>query len=178
MDVPSAQQVALESATLQRFFRARIGADLVADLVQRTWAAFARARERIPAGVMLRAFLFGAARRELLMQLRKQYRGERALAKMAASEAAATLSQVIAAREQDQILHRALGRIPLDSRRALELYYWEELSIGEIAGVLEIPAGTVKSRLARARRLLRNAMLLPQPGREPIPAMGRSHNGA
>ena len=34
---------------------------------------------------------------------------------------------------------------------ALELFYWEELSVTEIADVLETPVGTVKSRLQRAR---------------------------
>ncbi|MEZ4372915.1 MAG: sigma-70 family RNA polymerase sigma factor [Polyangiaceae bacterium] len=47
-------------------------------------------------------------------------------------------------------LVEALQRLPLDLQMAIELYYWEELSVAELAEALEIPAGTVKSRLHRA----------------------------
>ena len=40
----------------------------------------------------------------------------------------------------------------------LELFYWEDLSVGELAEALGIPPGTVKSRLHRGRQLLREAM--------------------
>jgi RNA polymerase sigma-70 factor (ECF subfamily) len=144
---------------LYRFFRAHVD-DGIADLVQRTWTACVEKRDRIPEGVKFRAFLFGVAHKELLMHLRKHYRGQRAMTKVAASAAApvTTPSQAVAVREQEQLLRWALGRIPMDSRLALELFYWEELSIDEVAGVLEVPSGTVKSRLHRARSQLREAM--------------------
>ena len=37
---------------------------------------------------------------------------------------------------------------------ALELFYWEEMTVTEISAVLETPVGTVKSRLQRARARL------------------------
>jgi RNA polymerase sigma-70 factor (ECF subfamily) len=40
----------------------------------------------------------------------------------------------------------------------VELYYWEQFSVAEMASILEIPAGTVKSRLFRARDLLRQQL--------------------
>ena len=52
------------------------------------------------------------------------------------------------------LLARALRSIPLDLQVALELHYWEELSGPELAAVLEIPEGTVRSRLRRGRELL------------------------
>lgn len=50
----------------------------------------------------------------------------------------------------------ALRRLPVDQRTMLELRYVEDYSIGQIADVLGIPAGTVKSRLFQARQELRN----------------------
>lgn len=40
----------------------------------------------------------------------------------------------------------------------LELHYWEQCTIAEIASALEIPDGTVKSRLRRGREQLRAAV--------------------
>jgi DNA-directed RNA polymerase specialized sigma24 family protein len=49
----------------------------------------------------------------------------------------------------------AMRTIPLDSQIALELFYWEDLGVAEMAAVLAVPVGTVKSRLHRARTQLR-----------------------
>ena len=52
-------------------------------------------------------------------------------------------------------LERGLQRLPPFEREVLSLFYLEELSLAEVAQVLAIPVGTVKSRLFRARNLLR-----------------------
>lgn len=49
----------------------------------------------------------------------------------------------------------ALRRIPVELQIALELHYWEGLSASEFADVLDIPLGTVKTRLRRAKQRLR-----------------------
>ena len=56
-------------------------------------------------------------------------------------------------------LATALGKLRRGDRDALLLMAWGELSYEEIAQALEIPVGTVRSRINRARRLLRE--LLP-----------------
>jgi len=48
----------------------------------------------------------------------------------------------------------AIAGLPDAERQALLLYAWEELSYDEIADVLEVPVGTVRSRLSRARARL------------------------
>jgi RNA polymerase sigma-70 factor (ECF subfamily) len=58
-------------------------------------------------------------------------------------------------RERGALLRDGLARIPLDDQIALELAYFESLSTRELAGVLEIPENTVRSRLSRARDRLR-----------------------
>jgi RNA polymerase sigma-70 factor, ECF subfamily len=50
-----------------------------------------------------------------------------------------------------RLLDRALESMDLDLRAVFVLYEIEELTMAEIAGVLQIPAGTVASRLRRAR---------------------------
>jgi RNA polymerase sigma-70 factor (ECF subfamily) len=60
--------------------------------------------------------------------------------------------------EQAEAVRRALMRLPLRSRTVLVLREYEGLSYQEIADVLDIPLGTVKSRLNDARRRLRDEL--------------------
>ncbi|RYE84425.1 MAG: RNA polymerase subunit sigma, partial [Hyphomicrobiales bacterium] len=52
-------------------------------------------------------------------------------------------------------MSRAIDRLPDDQREALLLVVLEGVSYEEAAGILEIPAGTLMSRLSRARTALR-----------------------
>jgi RNA polymerase sigma factor (sigma-70 family) len=56
-----------------------------------------------------------------------------------------------------EALDGALAGLPLAEREMLTLFYLRELSLAEIAAMLSLPIGTVKSRLHRARNELRNA---------------------
>ena len=55
-------------------------------------------------------------------------------------------------------LHAGLARLPVVEREVLTLFYLQEQSLAETADVLGIPVGTVKSRLFRARLLLRREL--------------------
>lgn len=59
------------------------------------------------------------------------------------------------ARRRIRALERRLRRLPQADLDTLLLYAWEELSYPEIAEALQIPVGTVRSRLNRLRRKLR-----------------------
>jgi RNA polymerase sigma factor (sigma-70 family) len=71
-----------------------------------------------------------------------------------------------------QRLQRAIDDLPLHYREALLLCEVEEMSYQEIAEILSIPIGTVMSRLARARKSVRESILGTSPamriGRPPI----------
>lgn len=58
-------------------------------------------------------------------------------------------------RQEVQRLSRELRRLKLGDRDCLLLFAWENLSYEQIAAALDIPVGTVRSRLNRARRILR-----------------------
>jgi RNA polymerase sigma-70 factor (ECF subfamily) len=55
-------------------------------------------------------------------------------------------------------LDAAFARLPIEQRTILALHHLDGRSIAELAEILEIPAGTVKSRLSAARQALRAAI--------------------
>jgi RNA polymerase sigma factor (sigma-70 family) len=126
------------------------------DLIQRTFLASARAKDRIPEGVPFRAYLLGIARIELLTYRRELGRDRKLLepGSVTGRSPDTSPSAVVARREEQSLLLRALRRLPLDLQITLELFYWEDMKVREIAVVLDVPEGTIKSRLARARELL------------------------
>ena len=58
-------------------------------------------------------------------------------------------------------IRRAIGALPLQQRVVVVFYYINDLSLQEIAEILEVPVGTVKSRLHYGRKSLK-LMLGPQ----------------
>jgi RNA polymerase sigma-70 factor (ECF subfamily) len=54
----------------------------------------------------------------------------------------------------DRMVHEALAALPLEFREVVVLRELEELSYKEIAAIVDIPIGTVMSRLGRGRKLL------------------------
>lgn len=142
-----------------RFFRSKVD-EGVDDLTQQTFLAVVEGKDRIREGSSFKAYAFGVARRQLMMSLRRRYRGTQRLnwTEMSVSEVAeegpATPSQIVAQRYEQRLLLAALRQIPVDYQIALELHYWEDMSVREIASVVDASAGTIKSRLSRGRTLL------------------------
>ncbi len=60
--------------------------------------------------------------------------------------------------KSDSIIEDAINRIDEDLRTVTVLFYYNEFSVKEISGMLDIPEGTVKSRLSRAREKLYNIL--------------------
>lgn len=154
---------------LYRFFRSRID-DGVADLVQQTFLACVETSRRIPEQAGFRAWLFGIARNKLLLHQRAHGRRRDAVGPDALDDVEGdapgelTIGGLVDMRDEQRLLLRALRRLPLDLQLALVLGYWEGLSGPEIADVLEVPVGTVKTRMRRARDLLKTTIASLAPG--------------
>jgi RNA polymerase sigma-70 factor (ECF subfamily) len=146
--------------TVYGFFSTKVTPEAAEELTQRTFETCVETRDQIYEGVTVRAYLLGIARNKLLQHHDEwRRRGSRAVA---AGESlpghGPTASSIVAQGDQQRLVLRALAKLPLDFQCAVELFYWESLSVQEIAHVLEIAEGTVKSRLARARGLLKQAI--------------------
>jgi RNA polymerase sigma-70 factor (ECF subfamily) len=68
------------------------------------------------------------------------------------------VSTQLARHQQERLLMEALARLPLDSQLALELYYWEELAMEDVARVLGTTQSAAINRVHRARKLLRDRL--------------------
>lgn len=141
---------------VRRFFGNKVGEGMD-DLVQATFLSVLHARERFREGSKVRTYILGIARIELLRFLRKRHRGDRAMERLESSveELRLTPGSIIARRREQRLLLRALRQLPLPQQMAVELHYWEHLPLAEIAEVLDVAEGTIKSRLGRARQALR-----------------------
>lgn len=143
-----------------RFFRNKVG-EAAEDLTQRTFLACVEARERVRPELSFRAYLFGIARNQLLQYFRRHHHATRLFEPTETSVAdlgGEAADDAMLEHQQQRALLGALRRIPLDFQIAVELFYWEELPVAEVAAVLDVAPGTVKSRLARARDKLREQL--------------------
>lgn len=143
---------------LRSFFGSKALAGEVDDLVQQVWLELAETLRRtreVAIHTTVRAYLLGIARHVLFRQLRRRARADQfdpldsTIAVLEPS-----LSQAVGRQLQAQRMLQALHQLPLDVQVMLELRYVQELTNQEIAALYAIPEGTVKSRLARARRSL------------------------
>jgi RNA polymerase sigma-70 factor (ECF subfamily) len=143
-----------------RFFRNKVGADLVADLIQETFTACLESRDKIDDGNRFRGYLLCIAYRMFCKHLRGRYRSpeEVDLDAVPIEDMDPTPTSVIVHAQEQRLLLEGLRAIPVNYQVVLELHYWEDLSTYEIAKVLGIPSGTVRSRLLRARDALEAAM--------------------
>jgi len=139
---------------VSRFFRTKLP-EAAEDLTQSTFLALVEAQPTLRAEASFRAFVFGIARKQLLMHLRGRTRARQRFDPLTTSavDAGASPARLAARHEQQRLVATALQRLPVDYQVALELHYLEGLSLQEIAEALEIPLGTVKSHLSRGRTL-------------------------
>jgi RNA polymerase sigma-70 factor (ECF subfamily) len=140
---------------LYRFFTNKV-ADHADDLIQATMMACVRGVGSFRKECGFRSFLFVVARHELYRHIKSNHRSREVFdpSLMSAADMGPSPSTALARHKEQRLLLQALRRIPLELQIVLELHYWEDLTTSELADALEIPQGTVKSRLRRAREAL------------------------
>ncbi|MDQ3482960.1 MAG: sigma-70 family RNA polymerase sigma factor [Pseudomonadota bacterium] len=131
--------------------------DLALDAAQAGWVEILRSLPRLQDDRTFPAWAYRIVSRRCSRQINAIVR-DRRLAEAAAEEVpAAALAGADSTLDQ-QRLASAIAALPADQRSAVALFYLEEMSVAQVAVALEIPAGTVKTRLLHARRKLRLAL--------------------
>ena len=144
---------------LSRFFRSKAG-DGAADLIQRTFLILLETHGRMREGTSFHCYLYGIARNVLY----EHYRGKRRDGdrfqpdQTSVEDLGPTPTTLIAQAQETQLLLQALRKIPIECQMILELYYWEQMPAKEIADVLDVPEGTARTRIRRAKQLLESAL--------------------
>ncbi|MGW3349668.1 RNA polymerase sigma factor [Nonomuraea rubra] len=146
-----AELVARWRVPVWTYVRRMLDAERADDVSQEIWLAVVRGLPRLREPGRFAPWLFTIARRSVTDRLRGQYAREPET--LTAGEA--TAEDAVEAMVDRAGLISALARLPLLEREVLVLHYLEDLSVEDCAQVCQVPAGTVKSRLSRARRLLR-----------------------
>ena len=72
---------------------------------------------------------------------------------VSAVDLAPTPGSLLDRQREVQLMLHALRRLPIDHQLVLDLYFWEKLRAAAVAEVLDIPEGTARSRIRRARQL-------------------------
>lgn len=131
------------------------------DLVQDTYLKAFRSAEQFEPGTNLKAWLFTILQNTFLNRRRRAVRepiavepGEMDRVSASLSPEAANPEQLLLRETLDTDLQAALDALPERFRQAVWLRDVEEFSYAEIASMLDIPIGTVMSRISRGRRLL------------------------
>jgi RNA polymerase sigma-70 factor (ECF subfamily) len=160
--------------SIARFFGNK-APDAAEDLVQKTFLACLEGIARFRGQSSVRTYLFGIAHNQLRLHYRQAGRQGKQQAgagdwdgapvddidfsQVSVHQLRPGMSTMLARRREERLLLEALRRIPLECQVVLELHYWEDLKVADIAAIMGgVPAGTVKTRMRRARVLLTKAM--------------------
>jgi RNA polymerase sigma-70 factor, ECF subfamily len=136
------------------------------DLVQSCLERALARRNLWQPGTDLRAWLFTILHNQHVNEVRSSLREDGGIA-AEASRAIPTVDPNALASLQLQELYRAVGSLPAGQRQVILLVGLEGMRYEEVAKILDIPVGTVRSRLSRGRQELRKMLEegLPQPTR-------------
>lgn len=148
-------------AALHRFFRSKVASDAdIEDLVGDTLEACVKARDRFRHEAKFRTFLLSIAHYTLCGYLRKRRRLPVAadVDEEPVQDLGPGPSTMMAGKRERRVLVEALRSLPLMYQVVLELKHFEGMSRSEIAAVLELPEGTVATRVRTGQMRLDEAL--------------------
>lgn len=143
-----------ERNLLNFFARQGVSSSEAEDLVQETYLRLWNYRNRYVPTAKLSTFLFVLARQVRLDALRRKTRRE-AREERWGKEAAQTVDPAAVRSDARADVRWALAKLSDPLRDVIELGVFQDLPYAEIAEILEIPVGTVKSRMSNALKKLK-----------------------
>lgn len=141
---------------LAHIVRLTADAGVAQDLLQDTWLAAIKGLERLENPAAFPGWIYRIATNKCTDWVRRRQRERRVTT---ASEQEST-SPPVPLPISEEVAHvaEAFAALPVEQRALLTLHYIEGFTTAEVGRILSIPAGTVKTRLYRARQTLRKSM--------------------
>ena len=126
--------------------------EIAMDAVQETWIKCSNSLYKLKDPRAFKSWLYRMLRWKMTDLLRQKIRFNENLETLTDG-----IADQSAQKEPDDTSEviSAINRLPLVEKQIIHLFYLDEMKLAEIAAVLEIPLGTVKSRLSRARKMLK-----------------------
>ena len=133
--------------------------EVARDIAQDAWADIARGLPGLRDAAVFPAWAYRIVTRRAADAIRRAQLRRRTDNAIAAEPPPADYSAAQLENGADATpLNKAMRALPADQRAAVALFYGEDFTVSEIAAALSVPAGTVKTRLMRARRKLREVL--------------------
>ncbi len=123
------------------------------DVLQQTWLRVIRGIQTLDNPNRLPTWLYRIARCTALSHWRGHYRAQARIDEQVDLAALAEDQDHLAFDDAEEV-HQALNRVSLTHREILTLFFLEDLSVEEMSEVLDVPVGTVKSRLFYAKKAI------------------------
>lgn len=146
---------------LRGYFINAVGEQDSLDLLQETFARLLKSLPRFARASSFRTFLFAIARNTRFDFYRRRYKLPDAFDSSQSSVediSGITPTTAVALLEGGRRLNACVRALSIDDREILELYYWHDWQATEIAELFEINDATIRTRLHRARELIRKCM--------------------
>ncbi|AIE86558.1 RNA polymerase sigma factor [Fimbriimonas ginsengisoli] len=138
-----------------RFCARRVGVDRAADVAQETFVTAQKVLHKFRGESSLSTWLFGIAHNECRRDSRRGRTEPMLLEMDPAQPAIGVHEDALVDRE---VLRQAMARLSTEHREVVMLHELDGLTYEEVAGILGVPVGTVKSRLHHAFMNLRKTM--------------------
>lgn len=134
--------------------------DILNEVMLEVW----RSADRFGGRSKVTTWVLGIANNKVLTYWRKQGRREftEVDENLTDDTPAADLEQALAAVQDGEVLHASMQALSPPHREILHLVFFEELDYAEIASILQVPEGTVKSRVYHAKNLLKKQLAAKQ----------------
>lgn len=129
------------------------------DLTQRTFVACIEGASALRDAEAFRAYMLGIARRQLALHQRELSR-TKALRRFGTRQVGNTpqLTTLLNRSREQMLALRALATLPRRAQTLLILYYWDGVSTADLAASYRVPTSTIRTRLGRARDLMRRRL--------------------